>query len=142
MCSVSKTKTHLCHTQLQSVVSYSCFVTYNARHAMYNNQFATCCVLPTCILALFQILTCYQQRLHEEGSLDPTLSEHLRNNASFHFSTYASFHFSTFSCYHLFHLYEYTSKLYISIVRFHAINVSNGFEQCHHDDDDTLCSEP
>jgi len=93
MCSVSKTKTHLCHTQLQSVVSYSCFVTYNARHAMYNNQYATCCVLHTSILALFQSLPCYQQRLHEEGSLDLTLSEHSRNKTkSKIFETSTSMH--------------------------------------------------
>jgi len=78
MCCVSKTKTHLCHTQLQSVVSYSCFVTYNARHAMYNNQCATCCLLHTNIIALFQSLSCHQRGLYKEGSLDPTLLEHSR----------------------------------------------------------------
>jgi len=60
---------------------------------MYNNQCVTCFVLHTSILALFQSLPCYQCNLHEEGSLDPTLSEHSRNKTkSKIFETSTSMH--------------------------------------------------
>jgi len=74
-CPVSKTTTHLCHTNYR--VLYHINVLWHTMRDMLCS--ATCCVLHTSILVLFQSLPCYQQRLHKEGSLDPTLSEHSRN---------------------------------------------------------------